>query len=102
MASSTPMAVAPASMPDREQKFGRVLSREEAPDREHFEAGTLRESERESPARDRKWIRFIALTRSANLNTCKQCCNAFLRGMHFRHHGGRDRRQSASAASESV
>ena len=40
--------------------------------------------------------------RSANLKTCKQCCNAFLRGTHFRHHGGRDRRQGASAASESV
>ena len=29
-------------------------------------------------------------------------CQVFLRGVSFRHLGGRDRRQSASAASESV
>ena len=29
-------------------------------------------------------------------------CQVFLRGVSFRHQGGRDRRQSASAASESV
>ena len=59
--------------------------------------------ERESPAGVRKWMSFIALTRSANLKTCEQC----VRRISTRHAlppSGRTRRRqkNASAASESV
>ena len=69
---------------------------------EHFEAGTVKRIRARAPHACSELDKVYRARRSANLKTCKQCCNAFLRGMHFRHHGGRDRRQSASAASESV
>jgi hypothetical protein len=56
-----------------------------------------------APRAFQRWMRFIALDAIGDLkNVQAVACHAFLQGMHFRHQGGRDRRLSASAASESV
>ena len=48
-------------------------------------------------------MRFIALGAIGELENVQAVArHVFRRGMHFRREGGRDRRQSASAASESV
>jgi hypothetical protein len=63
-----------ASLPEREQKVrpGAITRAK----RLTVSASKRRHRvnpKRESPAGVRKWIRFIALTRSANLKTCEQC-----------------------------
>ena len=91
-----------ASLPEREQKPAGCCHASEVLDRERFAAGALRESGTREPRRRSEVDKVYRARRSANLKTCKQCGQVFLRGMRFRHRGGRDRRQSASAASESV
>src|ERR1700676_1016 len=61
-----------ASLPEREQVRPGAVTRAKRLTVSASRRGHRVHPERESPAGVRKWIRFIALTRSANLKTCKQ------------------------------
>jgi len=72
MASSAPMTVTSASLPEREQVRPGAVTQAERLTMSASKRGHGVHPKRKSPAGGRKWMRFIALTRSANLKTCKQ------------------------------
>lgn len=72
VASSAPMTVTPASLPEREQVRPGAVTPAERLTMSASKRGLGVHPQRKSPAGVRKWMRFVALTRSANLKTCKQ------------------------------
>src|ERR1700682_4224533 len=85
------------------KKPGGCYHASEALDRERFEAGALSQSGTREPRRRSEVDRVCRARRPANLKTCKQVrAKYFYEACPSATRGGRDRRQSASAASESV
>jgi len=103
MASSAPMTVTSASLPEREQVRPGAVTPAERSTMSASKRGHGVHPKRKSPRRRSEVDEVYRANAIGELkNVQAVACHVFLRGMHFRHQGGRDRRQSASAASESV
>lgn len=97
------MTVTLTSLPEREQVRPGAVTRAERLAVSASKRGALSESGTRAP-RGRPEVdgvyRANAIGERKNVQAGAR--HVFRRGMHFRHQGGRDRRQGASAASESV